>query len=137
VILVIGDGMGWEMARAGSIAKQIIEELEAFGCDIKMGCPENRNASEAFSGRILADYYMEGKSVDNSDTFDKALRKSHSSCFRCHRETGKGSGLPWQDLDGYALMTNAGVLTQGPNPGDYVRMYKEGPSIKSLFSYLS
>jgi hypothetical protein len=33
---------------------------------------------------------------------------------------GQGSGLPWQEFDGYALVTTSGVIAQGPNPGDYV-----------------
>ena len=35
VILVIGDGMGWEMIRAGAIAKKILGELTAMGIDTK------------------------------------------------------------------------------------------------------
>eukprot|EP00979_Chaetoceros_neogracilis_P006597 scaffold1341_cov295-Chaetoceros_neogracile.AAC.3 len=33
VMLVVGDGMGWEMVRAGAVAKAIIDELESMGCD--------------------------------------------------------------------------------------------------------
>jgi hypothetical protein len=61
VILVVGDGMGWEMVRAGAIARQIIDELEELGCDTKEGCPGLKEALDAFEGRTLEDYYTEGK----------------------------------------------------------------------------
>jgi alkaline phosphatase len=61
VILVIGDGMGWEMTRAGSIAKQVVAELKGYGCDIINGCPNNTAASAAFAGRTVSSYYAEGK----------------------------------------------------------------------------
>ena len=95
VILVIGDGMGWEAIRAGAIAKSIINELENdFDCVVSQGgCPENESAKQAFEARQLQDYYTEGR----------------------------GSGLCFQDdTHGFALVTNAGVAPQGPNPGDYV-----------------
>ena len=63
VILVVGDGMGWEMIRAGAIAKLVIDELEAAGCDTKTGCPNSDVGDQvlkAFEGRTLADYYTEG-----------------------------------------------------------------------------
>lgn len=60
VILVIGDGMGWEMTRAGSIAKQVVAELKGYGCDIVNGCPTNTAASAAFAGRTVNSYYTEG-----------------------------------------------------------------------------
>jgi hypothetical protein len=62
VILVIGDGMGWEIARAGAIARSVIDELEqTYGCNITAGCPDNIDAIEAFRGRNLSDYYTEGR----------------------------------------------------------------------------
>ena len=61
VMLVVGDGMGWEMIRAGAIAKLVIDELEAWGCDTTTGCPEMKDAAmAAFAGRDLDDYYTEG-----------------------------------------------------------------------------
>jgi len=90
VILVIGDGMGWEMIRAGAIAKLIVKELEEdFGCDTKVGCPDNAAAKASFSGRTLSDYYTEGK----------------------------GSGLSFQDLEGYALVTTSTTVLQSQNAG--------------------
>jgi alkaline phosphatase len=77
VILVVGDGMGWEMIRAGAIARRVIDELENMGCDTKVGCPDLSMAAEAFKGRTLADYYTEGK----------------------------GKGLSFQELEGFSLMT--------------------------------
>jgi hypothetical protein len=61
VILVVGDGMGWEMTRSGAIAKQVLNELKSLGCDTKTGCPDNQDAIDAFKGRSLDDYYTEGK----------------------------------------------------------------------------
>jgi hypothetical protein len=60
VILVVGDGMGWEMARAGAIGRRVVDELEGLGCNTKMGCPTNAAAKAAFAGRKLKDYYLEG-----------------------------------------------------------------------------
>ena len=82
VILVVGDGMGWESIRAGAIARQIIDELDKkFDCPVASGgCPDNREAKASFIGRNLNDYY----------------------------NAGKGSGLSWQKvLDGYAIVTNS------------------------------
>ena len=61
VILVVGDGMGWEMTRSGAITKQVLDELKSLGCDTKTGCPDNQDAIDAFKGRSLDDYYTEGK----------------------------------------------------------------------------
>jgi hypothetical protein len=62
VILVIGDGMGWEIARAGAIARRVIDELEqTYGCNITTGCPGNTDAIDAFRGRNLSDYYTQGR----------------------------------------------------------------------------
>jgi hypothetical protein len=61
VILVVGDGMGWEMTRSGAIAKQVLNELKSLGCDTKTGCQDNQDAIDAFKGRSLDDYYTEGK----------------------------------------------------------------------------
>ena len=60
VILVIGDGMGWEMVRAGAVGKRIVDELTEMGCDIAAGCPDMQAAKDAFAGRTLEDYYTEG-----------------------------------------------------------------------------
>lgn len=62
VILIVGDGMGWEMVRAGAVAKQVIAELEQLGCDTKVGCPDNQEAIATFAQRTLSDdYYTSGK----------------------------------------------------------------------------
>jgi hypothetical protein len=60
VILVVGDGMGWEMTRSGAIAKQVLDELKSLGCDTTTGCPDNQDAIDAFKSRSLDDYYTEG-----------------------------------------------------------------------------
>jgi len=81
---------GWEMVRAGAVAKAIIDELESMGCDTKFGCTSMAEyAKAAFSGRSLDDYYTEGK----------------------------GSGLSFQELDGYGLVTTSTVVLQSPNDG--------------------
>lgn len=64
VIIMIGDGMGWEIARAAAIQKQI---------------------NEGATGDTLGDYYVEGV----------------------------GSGLGFQELDGYALATTIGTYIDG------------------------
>lgn len=91
VMLVVGDGMGWEMIRAGAIAKQVIDELEGMGCDTKVGCPDMDAAMSAFEGRTLDHYYTEGK----------------------------GSGLSFQELAGYTLVTTSAMVTKDPNPGNH------------------
>jgi hypothetical protein len=60
VILVVGDGMGWEMIRAGAIARKVVNELESIGCVMATGCVGNTAAQARFEGRTLADYYTEG-----------------------------------------------------------------------------
>jgi hypothetical protein len=55
-----GDGMGWEMTRAGAIAKRIITELKGLGCDIVSGCASNTAVINRFTGRTLSNYYVEG-----------------------------------------------------------------------------
>lgn len=91
VILVIGDGMGWEMTRAGAVAKRVLDELKELGCDTATGCPDNTAAMEAFAGRTLDDYYTEGK----------------------------GSGLSYQELEGFALVTTTTTVAQSPNDGNH------------------
>lgn len=80
VILVIGDGMGWEMNRAGAIAKRVVHELESLGCDTKVGCPDNEHAMMTFHDRVLSDYYMEGK-------FHSATMKTNSCRLICSFST--------------------------------------------------
>lgn len=91
VILAIGDGMGYEMARAGAIAKQVLEELASLGCDTTVGCPDNEQAKAAFQGRDLSYYYTEGK----------------------------GSGLSFQNLTGYNLVTTSAVAIGEPLRGNH------------------
>jgi len=81
VILAIGDGMGYEMVRAGSIARQVLDELATLGCNTTVGCPSNQAAKTAFKGRRLTDYYTEGS----------------------------GSGLSFQNLNGFAVVTTSAV----------------------------
>ena len=76
VILVVGDGMGWEMTRAGAVAKKVIDELENLGCDTKVGCPASQVAIDAFASRTLSDYYTEGKTH-----FVTCVRPHHLICF--------------------------------------------------------
>ena len=53
--------MGWEMTRAGVIAKKVVAELKTLGCDVATGCPGNQAVVNAFAGRTLSNYYTEGK----------------------------------------------------------------------------
>jgi alkaline phosphatase len=66
VIIMIGDGMGWEMARAAAIYQQI---------------------QTGNTGTSLSDFYT----------------------------TGKGSGLNFQNLTGYSLVTTYGTTVAGTN----------------------
>jgi alkaline phosphatase len=83
---------GWEMTRAGAIARQVIDELESLGCDTMEGCPDNADAMEAFEGRSLSDYYTEGY----------------------------GTGLSFQELEGTTLVaTSAPVLQMAEEGNQY------------------
>ena len=64
VIIMIGDGMGWEMARAAAIQKQI---------------------NEGATGDTLSDFYV----------------------------SGKGTGLSFQELEGYGLVTTSNTYIDG------------------------
>ena len=64
VIMMIGDGMGWEMARAAAIQEQIDNGAE---------------------GNTLTDFYVEGK----------------------------GTGLSFQELNGYAISTTSNTFIDG------------------------
>ena len=55
--------MGWEMVRAGAIARRVLDELEELGVDTvhgSPGTPQGEKALAAFQGRTLDDYYTEG-----------------------------------------------------------------------------
>ena len=83
VILMIGDGMGWEMSRAAAIQAEIEREIAQIR-------QENPNLSEAeiaerFVGRTLEDYYTEGK----------------------------GTGTSYQDLEHYAIATTGNTYIAG------------------------
>ena len=83
VILMIGDGMGWEMSRAAAIQAEIEREIAQIR-------QENPNLSDAevakrFEGRTLNDYYTEGK----------------------------GSGTSYQNLDNYAIATTGNTYIAG------------------------
>lgn len=73
------------------MAKRVLDELAELGCDTKTGCPDNTAAMEAFEGRTLDDYYTEGK----------------------------GSGLSYQELEGFALVTTTTTVSQSPNDGNH------------------
>ncbi len=64
VIIMVGDGMGWEMARAAAIQKQI---------------------NDGATGNTLSDFYTEGT----------------------------GTGLSFQELDGYAISTTSNTFIDG------------------------
>ena len=57
VILIIGDGMGWEMARAGAIYNQVQDEITRYKAEGKA----DSEIASIFSTKTLSDYYVEGK----------------------------------------------------------------------------
>ena len=79
--------------RAGAVAKRVLVELESMGIDTMNGSTGDvaDAAKAAFAGRTLDDYYTEGK----------------------------GSGLSFQDLDGFALMTTTTTVLQQANNGSH------------------
>lgn len=54
------------MVRSGAIARRVIDELEEMGCDTKTGCDGHvaAAAKDAFAGRTLEHYYVEGKTKE-------------------------------------------------------------------------
>lgn len=56
--------MGWEMVRAGAIARRVLDELASLGVNTTTGSRNTTAAAaakQAFAGRKLAAYYTEGK----------------------------------------------------------------------------
>lgn len=97
VILVIGDGMGWEMVRAGAIARKVIDELEAMGCDTMVGCPDSDigdMALTSFAGRTLADYYTEGMFSFNALTYFPMTGGIHNFLPFCNRRSWRRDVVP-------------------------------------------
>jgi len=85
--LVIGDGMGWEMVRAGAIAKKVLKELTDMGIDTKVGATTNETKAAAkavFAGRTYNEYYTQGK----------------------------GDGLSFQNLPDFGIVTTAAMITK-------------------------
>ena len=57
VILIIGDGMGWEMARAAAIYNQVQAEITSY---LEAG-KKSAEIQSIFSEKTLSHYYIEGK----------------------------------------------------------------------------
>jgi alkaline phosphatase len=85
--------MGWEMIRAGAVAKKVLQELEGMGVDVKTGATGKlaKDAKAAFKGRTLNDYYI----------------------------SGKGNGLSFQDLPKFHVMTTSTPIIGEPNDGNH------------------
>ncbi|MEO0928209.1 MAG: alkaline phosphatase [Cyanobacteria bacterium J06643_13] len=83
VILMIGDGMGWEMTRASAIQSQIEAEI----AQIREENPHlsSEEIANRFVGRTLTDYYT----------------------------TGKGEGTSYQNLTEYAIATTGNTYIAG------------------------
>ena len=64
VIMMIGDGMGWEMSRAAAIQAEIESEI----AEIREENPDitNEEIAAQFDGRTLDDYYTEGQGFGTS-----------------------------------------------------------------------
>ena len=57
IILVIGDGMGWEMARSGAIYNQVSKEISS----LKLAGQTDDQIKAVFANRTLDYYYTSGK----------------------------------------------------------------------------
>jgi|GEM_PF-543168 len=90
-ILIIGDGMGWEMVRAGAIHKTILKDLKtSYGIDLSNGfnnadMTNKDNALAAYANKTLDDFYT----------------------------SGPGTGLSFMDLPGYTIVTDANTVIDG------------------------
>lgn len=81
------------MARAGAIAKKVLKELTDLGINTMTGSPGTPAATQAltaFKNRVLSDYYT----------------------------ADKGSGLSFQELDGFGLVTTGAPVIQAPSVGN-------------------
>ena len=81
IILIIGDGMGWEMARSSAIYNQVEKEITT----LKAAGKTDLEIKAAFANRTINDYYT----------------------------SGKGSGTPYQDFDGFNLVTTGATKVAG------------------------
>lgn len=83
VILMIGDGMGWEMTRASAIQAQIEQEIAQIReSNSKITSEE---IASRFDGRTLDDYYTKGR----------------------------GTGSSYQNLSGYTIATTGNTYIDG------------------------
>jgi hypothetical protein len=112
------------MERTGAIAKRILVELAEIGCDATSGeCSDSQKADALarFAGRTLSDYYTEGKF--NSASFMRIFLWAlglvlNLSTYAMHT-LGVGSGLSFQTLDGFSLMTTSATVIGEPNAGNH------------------
>lgn len=99
VILMIGDGMGWEMSRAGAIQAKIESEI----AQIREENPRITNAEIAlrFDGRTLDDFYTEGK----------------------------GFGTSYQKLEGYTIATTGNTYIDGNKGNSALKNSSQGSNV--------
>eukprot|EP00980_Cylindrotheca_fusiformis_P003941 scaffold871_cov130-Cylindrotheca_fusiformis.AAC.18 len=103
------------MVRAGAIARRVIDELEDEGCDTKKGgCDDT--IKDLFRGRTLDDYYTEGNDY-GLGYYSNNPSSTNRNCLQC--TTGRGSGLSFQELRGFHLMTTTTTVAQEPNEGNH------------------
>jgi len=80
-ILIIGDGMGWEMARSSAIYNQVEKEITT----LKAAGKSDLEIKAVFANRTLDYYYT----------------------------SGKGTGTPFQDFQGFTLVTTGSTKVAG------------------------
>ena len=80
-ILIIGDGLGWEMARSSAIYNQVEKEINT----LKAAGKTDLEIKAVFADRTINDYYT----------------------------SGKGSGTPYQEFDGFSLVTTGSTKIAG------------------------
>lgn len=86
VIIMIGDGMGWEMTRASAIQNIIEQEI--------------------------ADYRAENPNATNQEIFEALFAGDRLQDPEYYTE-GQGFGTSYQDLDGYVISTTGNTYIDG------------------------
>ena len=103
VILMIGDGMGWEMSRASAIQAEIEREIARIRTEEPNITDEEIAAR--FQGRTLDDYYTEGK----------------------------GTGTSYQDLENYAIATTGNTYIDGDKSNSALQNNPQIPQPQTFY----
>lgn len=133
VIIMVGDGMGWEMSRAAAIQAQIEQEI----ADIRVSNPNltNEEIAAQFAGRTLSDYYTEG--VGQGTSYQQLSEYAIATTGNTYIDGSKGNsalqGTPFNHntgesklRDGFVFNPDAAVV-EGFDPNLRDQAFDEDP----------